>query len=75
MRARTVIGEDGVVRRTRINYTSKCGKFAYATKKLARSVAKQQARLSGENLQAYHCYRCHAHHIGNVPDQPRRLGT
>ena len=73
MRARTVIGDDGTVYRTRIRHTSKCGKYAYATKKLARSVAKQQARESGENLHAYHCYVCHAHHVGHVPGEPRRL--
>lgn len=73
MRARTTVGTDGVVRRSRVTYDTPCGKFAYATRKLAKTVAKQQTRESGENLVAYHCYRCHAHHVGHPPGQPRRL--
>lgn len=73
MRARTVVDHDGYVHRSRVIHDTPCGKNAYATRKLAKTVARQQAKESGENLEAYHCYVCHAHHVGHPPGEPRQL--
>lgn len=75
MKARRIVDSTGYVRTSRVTRHSACGKNAYATKKLAKTVAKAQARESGENLHAYHCYRCHCYHVGHVPGEPRRTGN
>lgn len=73
MRARTVVDENGLISRNRVVYDTPCAKYGYVTRKLAKTVAKASAKESGENLQAYHCYVCHAHHVGHVPGGPRRI--
>lgn len=33
--------------------------------KLAKAIAKQQAKLTGEPIEAFHCWACHCAHIGH----------
>jgi len=66
MRAKVRFNADGEAYRDR-QVPSACGKLAYASKKLAKQKAAEQTRFSGEFIEAYHCYRCHAHHIGHPP--------
>lgn len=44
-----------------------CPKQAYASKKHAKAVAAHQSKLMGEVIEAYHCFTCHAFHIGHPP--------
>lgn len=67
MRARTHTDDRGVVYRSPVVASSKCGKYAYATKKLAKATAVRQSKESGEDIRAYHCYGCHSYHIGHPP--------
>lgn len=72
MRPRTIQTDEGV-RRSPVRHETRCGKFAYASRKLARTVAAKVRREAGENVEAYHCYPCHAYHVGHPPGEPRTL--
>ncbi len=67
MRTRPYRGHEGKIVRSKIDRRGgPCGKNRYATRKVAKSTAKSQGRLLGEELIAYHCTRgCHAWHIGH----------
>ena len=57
----------GAVVRSKVQRTSRCGKQSYSSMKVAKATAKAQTRLSGEFIEAYHCFGCHAAHIGHPP--------
>ncbi len=76
MRPRTRTDHEGYVSRSKVDPSgSKCGKFRYSSKKVALATAREQRRLSGENVQSYHCFACHCYHLGHVPGEPRRIGA
>lgn len=60
-------GGEAPVRRQAVVPRSKCGKFLYTKKKLAKASAALQSRDTGEDIRAYHCYGCHGYHIGHPP--------
>lgn len=51
-----------------------CQKFAYASRKAAYASARTQSRMTGENIQAYHCFACHCYHIGHPSGSRRHAG-
>lgn len=59
--------ETGEVTRTKVAPHSPCGKRLFSSMKLAKAEAKRQSRLSGEDIEAYHCYPCHGAHLGHRP--------
>lgn len=63
--------ETGEVSRTKVARSTQCGKQGYSSKKLAIATAKHQSKLSGDQIEAYHCFSCHAFHCGHVPGSPR----
>lgn len=68
MRPRVIVHDDGRVTRAKVARTSRCGKHAYSSRKLALQAAAEARRDTGELIQAYHCPgRCHAWHIGHPP--------
>ena len=74
MRPRTHVDNEGQVTRTKVDRRGRgCDKFCYSSKKIALAAARQQRVLSGENIQAYHCFTCHSYHLGHPPGQPRKL--
>lgn len=73
MRARRRVTESGVVWREAIIRSTPCGKQGYTRRKLAAAAAATEARLTGEELVAYHCTRgCHMWHIGHPRGARRR---
>lgn len=67
MRARVRYDDAGHAHRDPVVVSARCGKYTYATKKLAKANARAQSRASGETIEAYHCYPCHGYHLGHPP--------
>lgn len=67
MRPRIRLTEGKVVRRKAGRWCP-CGKVAYSSRKLATTTAKRQTRQAGEDVEAYHDFRCHAWHVGHPPE-------
>lgn len=43
-----------------------CGaKQTYTSKKVAKAIAREQSKASGETIEAYHCFGAHGYHIGH----------
>lgn len=57
----------GKARRQRSTYSTRCGKNTYPSGKIARAVAAEARKATGEEIRPYHCYSCHGHHIGHPP--------
>lgn len=63
--------DTGTMHRSKVARTSKCGKQTYSSMKLAKATAKHQSKMSGDDIEAYHCYVCHGNHLGHVPGSVR----
>lgn len=64
-------GDDGTAYRPKVERSARCGKLTYSTKKIAKNKAREASRISGDRIEAYHCYPCHGYHIGHVPGTAR----
>lgn len=72
MKSRTRIDpHTGETHRVQWERSARCGKLTYATKKIAKAKARVSAKMSGELIEAYHCYPCHGWHIGHPPGSRR----
>lgn len=65
--------DTGTVTRVRVRRHGRCGKLTFTSRKEARQAAALMRRDTGENVESYHCYGCHGHHLGHPPGQPRKL--
>lgn len=60
----------GKVERDKVDRTGtrcRCGKRAYSSKKMAKAKAIERSKVSGEHIEAYHCYIGHCYHVGHAP--------
>jgi cytochrome c5 len=67
VRAPAIALAEGLVVRPAWVRAPRCSKLAYPSKKVAKQRAAAESRATGERIEAYHCYRCHAYHIGHPP--------
>lgn len=69
MRPVTLVNpETGQVTRSKVRHGSPCGKRVFSSRKVARAEAIAQSKISGEDIEHYHCYPCHGFHLGHHPE-------
>lgn len=67
--------DTGEVTRTPIRRQTPCGKQGYSSKKIAKYHANVQRKATGEDIEAYRCWKpgCHCWHLGHRPGSPRQV--